>query len=271
MRRLLPAISPFVLSTVAVAATLAVTPAPAAAQTITADLAKGDSVEELYPDSAYKFYVAALAIDSNNYHALWRTSKADVDIAKQILQNNDYSNGVRDSVYEVAREYAERAIRADSMGAEGHYVLALALGRLSRTKGGKDRVRYARIIYDEASRALQLDSTLDGAEHILGAWHAEIKRLSGITKFFAKTFLGAGFMDRASWDSAVVHMKRAIALRPGYVYHHLDYAEMLIDLQRYPEAREQLKEVDSLPVTDVLDPVYKERADSLLAEIKDKQ
>jgi tetratricopeptide (TPR) repeat protein len=216
-------------------------------------------------------YVAALAIDSNNYHALWRASKADVDIAKQILQDNSYSNGVRDSVYEVAREYAERAIRADSMGAEGHYVLALALGRLSRTKGGKDRVRYARIIYDEASRALQLDSTLDGAEHILGAWHAEVKRLSGITKFFAKTFLGAGFMDRASWDSAVVHLKRAIALKPGYVFHHLELAEVYIDTQQYADARTQLYAVDSLPVTDVLDPVYKERADSLLAEIKDKQ
>lgn len=271
MRRQLPAISSLALFLVAVSAALAATPAPAVGQTISEDLARGDSVEELYPDSAYKFYVAALAIDSNNYHALWRVSKADADIAKQILQDNDYSNGVRDSVYEVAREYAERAIRADSMGAEGHYVLALALGRLSRTKGGKDRVRYARIIYDEATRALQLDSTIDGAEHILGAWHAEIKRLSGIAKFFAKTFLGADFMDRASWDSAVVHLKRSIALKPGYVFHHLELAEVYIDTHQYADARTQLRAVDSLPVTDVLDPVYKERADSLLAEIKDKQ
>ena len=78
MRRIVAAISLFSATAVAALAALAASPAPSSAQTITADLARGDSIEELHPDSAYKLYVAALAIDSNNYHALWRASKADV-------------------------------------------------------------------------------------------------------------------------------------------------------------------------------------------------
>lgn len=243
---------------------------PAVSQTVAQDLAKGDSVEAMHPDSALAYYKAALAIDSTNYAALWRAAEAQSDIGKQIVGEHDYTVHVRDSVYEVARDYAEGAVRADSMGAEGHCMLAIVLGRLSRTKGGKERVQYARIIYDEASRALQLDSTLDKAEHVLGAWHAEVKRLSGITKFFAKTFLGAGFMDRASWDSAVVHLKRAIALNPTDIYHHLELAEVYIDIDQYDDARAQLQEVQRLPVGDVMDPAHKKKAAELLADIKGK-
>lgn len=259
MRRLGPAV--LLLATLA---------SPAASQTIAQDLAKGDSVEAMHPDSALRYYKAAIAIDSTDYAALWRAAEAQSDIGKQIVGEHDYTVHVRDSVYEVARDYANAAIQADSLGAEGHSMLAIVLGRLSRTKGGKERVRYARIIYDEASRALQLDSTLDRAEHVLGAWHAEVKRLSGLTKFFAKTFLGAGFMDRASWDSAVVHLKRAIALDSADIYHHLELAEVYIDTDRYDDARAQLHEVQRLPVSDVMDPAHKKRAAELLEQIRDK-
>ena len=52
------------------------------------------------------------------------------------------------------------------------------------------RVRLARVIRDEALRATELNSQHDGALHVLGRWNAEIQRLPGITKFFAKTFPG---------------------------------------------------------------------------------
>jgi regulator of sirC expression with transglutaminase-like and TPR domain len=117
---------------------------------------------------------------------------------------------------------------------------------------------------------VQLDSLHDGAYHVLGAWHAEIKRLSGITKFFAKTFLGGGFMGMASWDSAVVHLERSVELKPEYIYHRLELAEVYLDLEQYAMAREQLERLLTLPNGDVLDPMHKETATRLLDEIKDK-
>ncbi len=233
-------------------------------------LALGDSAHAaLKPEAALVHYREALAADSTNSEALWKASRALVDIAKQIESDADSLKKRRDSLYLQARALAEAAVRANPNGAEGHFMVAQALGRLSRTRGGKERVRFAKIIYDEATRAIQLDSTHDGAYHVLGAWHAEIKRLSGFTRFFAKTLFGAGFMDQANWADAQRYLERAVALKPQHIFHRLELAEVYIDVGKYAAAREQLGAIAPLPIGDVLDHEYKEDAEADLKDIRD--
>jgi len=234
-------------------------------------IALGDSAGLMHPDVALRHYQAALAIDSTSYVANWKAARAFADVAKQIQGNADSLKHRRDSLYSVGRGYAERAIRADSTKADGHYVLSMVLGRLSRTKGSKERVRYAKIIYDEATRAVQIDSTYDNAHHVLGAWNAEVKRLSGIQRFFAKALFGGGFMDKANWDDAVKQFQTAVRLAPNHIYHRLELAEVYTDLGRYSKAREQLTVIATLPVADVMDPQYKKDAADLLADIKNEK
>ncbi|NIM52365.1 MAG: tetratricopeptide repeat protein [Gemmatimonadales bacterium] len=241
----------------------------AAAQSYEEHMARGDSLRDaLKPAEALEEFRAAF-FANQTYEASWKFARAQVDVAKQIEENGN--KDLRDSLYWVAKLYAEAAIRKDSTDPEGQFMLANALGRLSRTRGGKERVRFAREIYDLASRALELDPDHDGAEHVIGAWHAEIMRLSGLTKFFAKTFLGAGFMNRASWDSAVVHLEHSVRLKPDYLYHRLELAEVYVDLKRWDDARTQLEEIGRLaPTSDVMDHTYKEEALRLLAEIREE-
>src|SRR5207302_1878044 len=183
---------------------------------------------------------AALAADSTNYAALWRAGRELVDIAKQVQGKDDSSKHLRDSLYTAARAYGEAAVRVNPAGADGHFTVGQALGRLSRTKGGKERVRFAKIIYDEGMKAIELDSTHDGAYHLVGAWHAEVKRLSGFQKFFAKALFGGGFLDRGNWGDAQTYLEKAVALKPQNIFHRLDLAEVYVDLGRYSKAREQL-------------------------------
>ena len=82
-----------------------------------------------------------------------------------------------------------------------------------------------------------------------------MKRLSGMTRFFAKALFGAGFMSAASWDDAVEHLELAVAINPQYVYHRFELAEVYIDLDHYSEGRELLKALQSCRVGDVLDRV----------------
>jgi len=234
-------------------------------------IALGDSAGLMQPDVQLRHYQAALAIDSMSYDANWKAARAIADVAKQIQGNADSLKHRRDSLYSVGRGYAERAIRADSTKADGHYALSMVLGRLSRTKGSKERVRYAKIIYDEATRAVQIDSTYDNAHHVLGAWNAEVKRLSGIQRFFAKALFGGGFMDKANWDDAVKQFQTAVRLAPNHIYHRLELAEVYTDLGRYSKAREQLTVIATLPVADVMDPQYKKDAADLLADIKNEK
>jgi tetratricopeptide (TPR) repeat protein len=231
-------------------------------------IAAGDSVGLMHPDVQLRHYQAALAEDSTSYQANWKAAQAIGNVAKQIQGNADSLKNRRDSLYAVGRVYAERAIRADSMGADGHYVLAMILGRLSRTKSSKERVKYAKIIYDEATRAVELNPNHDNAHHVLGAWNAEVKRLSGIQRFFAKTLFGGGFMSKANWDDAVRHLERAVEIDPQHIYHRLELAEVYVDLGRYSKAREQLMVIPTLPNTDALDAENKVEAAALLEDIK---
>jgi nitroreductase len=243
--------------------------APADAQLPDPRLAQIDSLHDgVQPAAALAAAQAILAAEPANYGALWRAARSQVDVAKRIKGEHEYTRGVRDSVFAVAEGYARRAVAADSMDAEGHFTLALALGELSRTRGGKERVKFARIIYDEATRALALDTAHDGAHHILGAWHAEIMRLSGVTKFFAKTLLGAGFMNRAAWDSAAVHLERAVALDSTYIHHRLELAEIYADMKRWTEAEPQLEAIPALPARDVLDDDHRAAAAALLTRVQ---
>ncbi len=226
----------------------------------------GDSLSaRLQPQGALLHYEMALALDSMFYPALWKAAGACIDIAKQIP---DEYRPMRDSLYLVARDYAEKAIRADSTGADGYFMLAQALGRLARTRSGKERVRLGRMVYGAAARALALNPDHDGAHHVLGAWHAEAKRLSGFTRWFAQAFLGADFLARASWDSAAFHLERAVALRPDYIFHRLELAQIYLDRDRRTEAREQLERIAQLPVKDVLDPEHKAEAERLLRQLR---
>jgi post-segregation antitoxin (ccd killing protein) len=77
-------------------------------------------------------------------------------------------------------------------------------------------------------------------------------------------------MGIASWDSATVHLEKSVEIRPDYIFHRLELAEVYIDLEEYAAAREQLAQISVLPVLDVMDPIHKETAARWLDEIRER-
>ena len=218
---------------------------------------------------ALKHFQAALAQDSMNYQANWEAALALIDLGK--ATPDDVKSPARDSLYALAEVYARRAATANPSDAEGHFALANAIGRASLTKSKKERVQRASEIRNEALRAIQLNPRHDGAYHVLGRWNAEIMRLSGATRFFAKNFLGGDVFNQASWEGAVSNMEKAVELNPRRIYHRLDLAEVYVDRGRYSDARTQLQRVEALPISDPLDPTYKQQAADLLKKIGNRK
>lgn len=221
------------------------------------------------PATALAYLETAVATDPHSYEANWRMAEILMDIGKQTPDS--VKSAERDSIYARAERVARVAVEANPDGAEGYYVLAAAIGRASLTKSSKERVKRAAEIRSAGLRAIELDSLNHKAYHVMGRWNAEIMRLSGLSRFFAKNFLGGGVFNAASWDSATVYMEKAVAISPDNIYHRLDLAEILIDRDRYSEARTHLARIEELPVYDVMDPVYKDRAASLLRKIRGKK
>lgn len=213
-------------------------------------------------------YEAALALDSTDYAANWRAAFALLDQGE--LLPDTLASAERDSLFARAEVLARRAVAADSLGPEGHFAVAATVGRASLTMGRKERIRRAKIIRDEALRTLALDPSHDGAYHVLGRWNAEIMRLSGLSRFFAKQFLGAGIFGQASWAAAIANLQKAVELDPTRIYHRLELARIYADRKRFQEARDQLGRIAALPDRELLDPLYRERALALARRIGEK-
>ena len=246
------------------------TPAALAGQSVHDHVSMGTAAIQAHDlRTGLAHFEAALALDSTDYSANWRAAIALLDQGEQIPDSIDSAE--RDSLFARAEILARRSVAADSLGAQGHFAVAATVGRASLSMGKKERIRRAKTIRDAALRTIELDPGYDGAYHILGRWNAEIMRLSGLSRFFARRFLGAGVFGQASWDEAIANLQRAVELDPARIYHRLELARIYADRKRYQEARDQLARIDALPDREPLDQLYRDRAAALAKRIADKK
>jgi tetratricopeptide (TPR) repeat protein len=246
----------------AVLCLVGLTAGPVVAQQVEDHVALGIAASDAHDlRTALQHFQAALDQDSSSYEANWRGAITLLTLGEQLGDTG--KNPARDSLYQQAERYAGRAVASNPAGADGHFALAASIGRTSLTMGRKARIRRAAIIRSEALRTIALNPRHDGAYHILGRWNAEIMRISGLGRFFAKSFLGAGIFNQASWGKAIYNMEKAVQLDPGRIYHHLELAEIYAERKRVADAKTQLHLVDSLPDREVMDSVYKRQGAAL--------
>ena len=61
----------------------------------------------------------------------------------------------------------------------------------------------------------------------MGMWNYNVMRLSGMSRFMAKNFLGGKVFGSANWDEAQRYMEQSVAVEPERLVHHLDLARDL--------------------------------------------
>jgi tetratricopeptide (TPR) repeat protein len=230
--------------------------APAGAQTAGERIAQGDrAYTELQAKTALDQYRLALSIEPKNYEALCKASRVEVDLAESMEPG-----AMHDTLQANAQRHAETAIAVNPLNAEGHFAEARALGRKALSLGTMDRIRYAKRIRMEALEALRFDSLHAGAWHVMGSWNAEVMRVNGLERAFAKRFLGAQVFAEASWESAQRDMEKAVKIDPDQLVHHLDLGSIYADRGDKAAARDQFQLVLRAPIRLFNDPLYKKKA-----------
>jgi tetratricopeptide (TPR) repeat protein len=211
--------------------------------------------------SALQHYQEAIKVDPSNAEALWRASREAVDLG-------EFNEPQRDSLYQLGEQYARRAVQADPKSAMAHFALAKAIGRHALSLGARDRVKFAGEVRKEALASLEIDSLNPGALHVMGMWHANVMRLSGIQRFMAKNLLGGRVFNEANWKDAAEFLERAAALEPDRIVHRLNLAGVYADRGNKPKAREQYELAMRLKQTDFNDKNYQEQAEAALRELR---
>ena len=234
------------------------------AQTAADDIVLGDKATVArQPQQALSHFDAALKTEPKNYAALWKAAGASIDLGE-----GEANQKRRDSLYSSGAALARRALEVDSVGAEGNFTMARALGRTALSVGPRDRVKFGIEVRRRALKALAADPKHPGALHVMGVWNAEIMRLNTITRLFAKTFLGASIFSSASWDSAEKYLKEAVDLDPKRSVHRLDLARVYRDTDRKPEARAAYEAALKCPLVDANDEMYQKQAADELRALK---
>lgn len=232
------------------------------AQTAAEHIVMGDRDHSaLNAAGALRHYQAAIQADASNGEALWRASREAIDLG-------EFDDPKRDSLYQLGEQYARRAVQADPKSSMAHFALAKALGRRALSLGAKERVKYAGEVRKEALESLALDSSNAGALHVMGRWHANIMRLSGIQRFMAKNVLGGKTFSEANWKDAAAYLERAAAIEPDRIVHRLELASVYADNGNKPKAREQYQALLQLKQVDYNDKRYQEQAERLLRELR---
>ncbi len=226
-------------------------------------LAKGDSAYAKFDNpAALEAYQKAVEVTPTNYEALWKLSRAYVDVG-ETLKDKDQ----RKRYYQKAEEYARKAIEVNPNGAKGHLYLSVALGRVALDASPKERIRMSKEIKAEVDKALALDPNDDIAWHVLARWHRKLSTLSWIEKKFANLFLG-GVPKEASIQKAVEAFQKAIAINPNHINHHLQLAITYEKMGEKAKAIEEYKTVLQLPIKDADDPEHKAYAQERLEDLE---
>lgn len=236
---------------------------PARAQSSADAVALGDSAyARRNAAGALAQYLRAVAADSLDYLALHRASRTAVDLAEREAKGRG-----ADTLLAMAQRYAEAAIRVRPNDAEGHFALARAFGRRALSVGTMDRIKFSKVVRTEALAALSHDSTHAGALHVLGMWHAEVMRVNGLARAFARTFLGADVFSLANWNDAQRLLAAAVRVDPGRIVHQLDLAGILADRGKVQEARDLYAAIGRAPLIEPNDDLYKRQAADRLGKL----
>lgn len=226
--------------------------------------AYAQNTDELYAKalkykSAYNYkealplYQSLLKLDSNNVNYLSGAGYCYAKYAYYYLPESEKMN-----CYNIAGYLARKTIKLNETFAEGHYVYAMALGRIYENASSKVKIANSKVIKTEIDRCIELNPKIAGAYHILGRWHRTIAGFNAFEKVMINSFFG-GVPPGGSYDDALKAFLIAITLEPKFMLHQYELAETYHEMGKDAEAKLWLKK--ALELTPICDDDLKAKKD----------
>jgi tetratricopeptide (TPR) repeat protein len=235
----------------------------ATAEDVGSLIQQGDAYDEqLDTQRALASYLQAEKLGSNDPNLYVR-------IARQYAfsMNDTRVESEQRDLGEKALSYAKRAVETDPKSAKAQLSVAICYGRLAGVSGNRTKVEYSRFVKEYADKALALDSSDSYAYHVLGAWNYELAGIGSFTRTIAKMIYGD--IPPASYENAERYFRRAAAMAPQRVAHHVELGRTYIAEGKKDLAEAELRQALTLPSKEKDDPESKRRAVEALKKLRE--
>lgn len=176
---------------------------------------------------AIESYEEALEVDPENYQVLWRLARAYEWQGKMAKKD-------KLPLLEKGKAYAEKAIKLNEKGVEGHYWLGALIGRIGETKGILNSLFMVKPMKAEMDRAVQIDPSFASAHYVLSLlyWKVPGRPLSIGDK-----------------GKALEEAKLAVKLAPDNTQYRLGLGEAYLALKDRTSAKREFEAVVAMPPT----------------------
>ncbi|MEO5892356.1 MAG: hypothetical protein ABIQ31_19060 [Ferruginibacter sp.] len=227
-------------------------------QDIGALIKEADRLESLPNEkAAFAKFKEVLKIQPVNSYALNKCSELCSRIGKRQANSK-----LTEDYYSAARTYAGIALRANPNNSESNCVMAIALGRSSLNKSGKEKIANAKEVKKYVDAAIKNDPQNFKAWHVLGRWNYEICMLNGFERAAVKVFYGG--LPAASLKESIAAFERAQAITDGFILNYFEMAKAYKMNDQQDKAIAALTKMLTMPNQTEDDPVIKESGRKLL-------
>ncbi len=226
---------------------------------------KGDEYyKNLDNQDAVKYYESAYKLAPNNFEVLKKLTRTLNDAGEEqfILRNRelaqDYINRAVNLAETFKKEFPDSAIV--------YSYIAFCYGNLAMFKGGKEKIKLANIIKDNAEKSIEMDSSNYLPYIILGIYNREVASLSWFEKLFANTFFGS--LPEGSYDQSLKMFRKALSFNPNMIVANFQMSRTYRKLEMYDKEKALLQKVINLPVVNFRDKFAKIRAQRRLTQME---
>jgi tetratricopeptide (TPR) repeat protein len=249
---------------------LAALTAAAYAQTAAECIRAGDEAYAQFNDQkALTDYLEALKTEPANYEALWKASRAYVDIADLMPASDKEAKQNQMKMYSDGVTYAKKAVAANPDDTWGHFMVSAAMGKKLLMQGKKEQIDGSKEVKAQIDRALELDPNNDLAWHALGRWQRRMAEIGGAKRFFGSIIYGS--IPKGSFEESEKDLQKAVELNPTFINHHLELGRTYVSLKKYDLARQEFDKCLQLPVSTSKDGKLKKEAEAELADLQGKK
>ena len=228
--------------------------------------------DELYaafkPKEALAEFLKVLDLDPQNAEALSKIARVYIDFGDVIPESTPDWEAKRLKQYQIAEQYARKAVKADSNVVWGHFYIAASLGSMATVSPVAKQIDMAGEIRVAIEKAIALDPQNGFAYHVYGVWHRKMAEIGKMSRMFASVIYRRS-IPTGTMEKSIEYLNKAVALNPTVIVSRLELARTYVAVENWPAARSFLASIGGLPLQFSDDAKHKKKAEQLLEEIKE--